>query len=319
MPVKLPLPTSSPANIRSLLPTSSTSGGCTLVYASHARWPLPRQSTSESPKALLQISVVDSSFNPPHAAHLALAQHGRHDAHLLALTIANPDKGSIDEDAVTTRLEMMRAVAKDLERRAAAPDGRPEWGNVAVAVLQAPTFVQKSEMLRKDLDALAQAQAENESVSVRLTFGVGQCLRRSFPLNRKTTPRTVLTLPSTPGYDTLIRIFAPRYYQPPNPGLHTSMEALLARDDSRIACARRGDVSPADERAFLTSDEVREWAERGKIDMFDIPDTQVQGISSTAIRAAAGEGRWDDVTRSVPIPEVVEIMRSKQLYRREDR
>ncbi|KWU44686.1 Nucleotidylyl transferase [Rhodotorula sp. JG-1b] len=293
MPVKLPLPTSSPANIRSLLPTSSTSGGCTLVYASHARWPLPRQSTSESPKALLQISVVDSSFNPPHAAHLALAQHGRHDAHLLALTIANPDKGSIDEDAVTTRLEMMRAVAKDLERRAAAPDGKPEWGNVAVAVLQAPTFVQKSEMLRKDLDALAQAQAENESVSVRLTFGVG--------------------------YDTLIRIFAPRYYQPPNPGLHTSMEALLARDDSRIACARRGDVSPADERAFLTSDEVREWAERGKIDMFDIPDTQVQGISSTAIRAAAGEGRWDDVTRSVPIPEVVEIMRSKQLYRREDR
>ena len=185
MPVKLPLPTSSAANIRSLLPTSSTSGGCTLVYASHARWPLPRQSPGELPKAPLQISVVDSSFNPPHAAHLALALHGQHDAHLLALTIANPDKGSIDEDAVTTRLEMMRAVAKDLERRAAAPDGRPEWGNVAVAVLQAPTFVQKSEMLRKDLDALAQAEAENESVTVRLTFGVGQSLRRSFPSNRK--------------------------------------------------------------------------------------------------------------------------------------
>ncbi|KAG0665372.1 hypothetical protein C6P46_006819 [Rhodotorula mucilaginosa] len=271
MPVKLPLPTSSAANIRSLLPTSSTSGGCTLVYASHARWPLPRQLPGELPKAPLQISVVDSSFNPPHAAHLALALHGQHDAHLLALTIANPDKGSIDEDVVATRLEMMRAVARDLERRATAPDGRPEWGNVAVAVLQAPTFVQKSEMLRKDLDALAQAQAEDESVT------------------------------------------------PPNPDLHSSMEALLARDDSRIACARRGDVSPADERAFLTSDEVREWAERGKIDMFDIPDARVQGISSTAIRAAASEGRWDVVSESVPIPEVVDIMRSKQLYRREDR
>jgi nicotinamide-nucleotide adenylyltransferase len=126
-------------------------------------------------------------------------------------------------------------------------------------------------------------------------------------------------LPSPLGYDTLIRIFAPRYYQPPNPDLHSSMEALLARDDSRIACARRGDVSPADERAFLTSDEVREWAERGKIDMFDIPDARVQGISSTAIRAAASEGRWDVVSESVPIPEVVDIMRSKQLYRREDR
>lgn len=174
MPVKLPLPTSPAANIRSLLPTSSTSGGCTLVYASHARWPLPKQSTSEPLKAPLQTSVVDSSFNPPHAAHLALAQHGQHDAHLLALTIANPDKGSIDQDAVTTRLEMMRAVARDLERRATAPDGRPEWGNVAVAVLRAPTFVEKSEMLRKDLDALAQAQAEIETVTVRLTFGVGQ-------------------------------------------------------------------------------------------------------------------------------------------------
>jgi hypothetical protein len=37
----------------------------------------------------------------------------------------------------------------DAERRATAPDGRPEWGNVAVAVLQAPTFVQKSEMLAR--------------------------------------------------------------------------------------------------------------------------------------------------------------------------
>jgi hypothetical protein len=37
------------------------------------------------PKAPLQISVVDSSFNPPHAAHLALALHGQHDAHLFEI------------------------------------------------------------------------------------------------------------------------------------------------------------------------------------------------------------------------------------------
>ncbi|GAA5872793.1 hypothetical protein JCM3774_006332 [Rhodotorula dairenensis] len=289
MPIKLPLATLSATNIRSLLPTSAS--GCTIIYASHARWPLPRQ-TDRSVTSIerpLQVSVVDSSFNPPHAAHLALAQHGHHDAVLLALTIANPDKGSIDPESVANRLEMMRAVARDLERRSAQePDGRPEWANVAVAVLQAPTFTEKSEMLRRDLDALAQTQADDSDASVRLTFGVG--------------------------YDTLIRIFAPRYYQPPNPDLHTSMTDLLTRDDSRIACARRGDVSPEEEHQFLTSKPVREWAERGKIDLFDIPDPTVQGISSTAIRAAASEKRWDDVSRSIPIPEVVEIIRSKRLY-----
>ncbi|GAA5990693.1 hypothetical protein JCM10908_003193 [Rhodotorula pacifica] len=294
MPIKLPIPTSSGANVRSLLPTSSSSSGsgCTLIYASHARWPLPLSSQADelSKHKPLQISVVDSSFNPPHAAHLALAQHGQHDAHLLALTIANPDKGSIDEEVVTIRLEMMRAVARDLERRAKEPDGHGSWGNVAVAVLTAPTFSQKSEILRRDLDELVREQTGVAEASVRLTFGVG--------------------------WDTLIRIFAPRYYQPPNPDLHSSMMAFLSHDDSRIACARRGDISKEEQDAFLASDEVREWAQRGKIDLFDIPDPQVQGISSTAVRAAASEGRWEDVSKSVPVPEVVEIMRSRQLYQR---
>lgn len=317
MPVKLPLPTLSSANIRSLLPTSA-SGGCTLVYASHARWPLPRQPESRTGKANipLRISVVDSSFNPPHAAHLALAQHGHHDAVLLALTIANPDKGSIDPDAVASRLEMMRATARELERRATQePNGRPEWANVAVAVLQAPTFTEKSEMLRRDLDALVQTQADDTEVTVRLTFGVGMW-RLSLSFGIWTGLTSACPGPHL-GYDTLIRIFAPRYYQPPNPDLRTSMTALLSRDDSRIACARRGDVSPEEEREFLASDPVREWAERGKIDLFDIPDPVVQGISSTAIRAAASEGRWDDVSRSILIPDVVDIVRSKRLYQPE--
>lgn len=177
MPVKLPLPTSPTHAIRQLLPTSApgaTNGGCTVIYASHARWPLPRDPAQATLRRPLRISVVDSSFNPPHAAHLALAQHGDYDAHLLALTIANPDKGKIDEEAVSVRLEMMRAVARDLERRAAQdPDGKLAWANVAVAVLTAPTFTQKSAILRRDLDALAQEQEGEAGAEVRLTFAVG--------------------------------------------------------------------------------------------------------------------------------------------------
>lgn len=183
MTIKLPLPTSASASasIRSLLPTSaasagsspSSSAGCTLVYASHARWPLPRDNAALAPSRPVRISVVDSSFNPPHAAHCALAQHGQHDAHLLALTIANSDKGNIDEEAVTSRLEMMRAIARDLERRAGQPDGNTSRANIAVAVLTAPTFTQKSEVLRRDLDDLAQTQSGDRSTSTRLTFAVG--------------------------------------------------------------------------------------------------------------------------------------------------
>ncbi|GAA5998097.1 nicotinamide-nucleotide adenylyltransferase [Rhodotorula paludigena] len=288
MAPRLPLPTSSAVPVLSLLPTSHTP--FKLVYASHGRWPLlpdAEQSSARSPTPL-RISVLDSSFNPPHLAHLSLAQHGDYDAHLLALTIGNPDKGRLEQSAVAVRVEMMRALALDLQRRAGEPGGKKGWANVAVAVMEAPTFTSKSRILREELDALAREQTGRDDASVRLTFPVG--------------------------WDTVIRIFAPRYYQPPNPDLASSMHDLFGTDDSSVTCARRGDISRSEESEFLAGPEVQKWARQGKVELFDLPD-EARAISSTAIRAAVQEDRWDDVARSIPVKGIVDIVRRDRLYR----
>ncbi|GAA5885022.1 hypothetical protein JCM6882_007195 [Rhodosporidiobolus microsporus] len=277
---RLALPTSPTLSIASLLPTSSTP--CAFIYASHPRWPLLPGAQS-SPQ---RIRVVDSSWNPPHAAHLALARHGARDATLLAFTVLNPDKGSVKDDVTALRLEMVRAVALDLQRR--AERGEEGLANVAVAVLQAPTFVQKSRILKSELYALAQEHgASSVEGTLQLSFAVG--------------------------WDTLIRIFAPRYYQPPNPDLTTSMNALLVEDGSFLSCARRGDVSPEEEHAFLESPEVKPWAQQ--VELFDLEDEHVRSISSTEIRRAVKDERWDDVRRDVPFEGVVEVLQREGLYR----
>ncbi|GAA6035030.1 hypothetical protein JCM8097_002151 [Rhodosporidiobolus ruineniae] len=285
MPLR-PSALSPTASIASLVPSPPPS--FTLLYASHAHWPLPPRlgSSSEflSPR-LLRISVLDSSYNPPHAAHLALAKHGAKsaDATLLAFTISNPDKGAVTLDSgLLHRLEMIRAVALDLQEKAAEEGLR----NVAVAVLNAPTFTQKSRILRSELDALVREQSGEEKAEVRCSFAVG--------------------------WDTLIRIFAPRYYQT-GPGLPTSMNAFLIEDGSSVSCARRGDIPADEERAFLDSDEVKPW--RSQVELFDLEDEKVKGISSTAIREAVKEERWEDVRRDVPFEGVVEILRRERLYR----
>ncbi|GAA6047705.1 hypothetical protein JCM3770_001732 [Rhodotorula araucariae] len=292
MAPRLPLPTCPTLPVASLVPREPAP--FTLIYASHARWPLPPDTSGPPDKhRRLRVCVLESSWNPPTLSHVSLAEHcANADAHLLALTIGNPDKGRIDARAAALRVEMMREVARALERRARTDGGggvgAGAWANVAVAVTEAPTFTEKSSILRGELDALVRAQSGSADAEVRLTFPVG--------------------------WDTVIRIFAPRYYHPPGPNLASSMQSLLGTDDSSLVCARRGDVSPEDEAEFLASEEVQKWVEQGKVEMFDLPQA-AREVSSTRVRQAVKEGRWQDVQRDVPFERVVEIMRREGLYR----
>lgn len=254
----------------------------------------------------MRISVLDSSFNPPTAAHLALAECGSEgfDAHLLALSVGNPDKGTIERDVTAVRLEMIRQLGLDWQRRSGGKGG---LSNVAVVLLQAPTFVQKSAILREELDRLVQAQAESSEASVRLTFLVGASASTPCLAVGQTYSRYA-------GWDTLVRVFAPRYYEPPGPDLESSMSAFLDRDDSSLACARRGDVAREEEDAFLASDEVKEWVQRGKVEMFDIEE-RCRTISSTEVRRAVKDERWDDVRRDVPVEGVINVIKREGLYK----
>ncbi|GAA6064765.1 hypothetical protein JCM10212_004413 [Sporobolomyces blumeae] len=283
------IPTSATASIASLLSAASSSAPLRILWASHARWPLPRSSTSslstDRPERV-SVSVLDSSFNPPHAAHAALADVDPSSAQLLAFTLSNADK-AFDQAQLCSRLEMIRSMAIDLERKASRGDGPDKWQNVAVAVMDAPMFTTKSTLLQKQVANIVKDHGVRD-VEIDLAFPVG--------------------------WDTIVRIFAPRYYPPPGPDLAAQMETFLSKNRSTLYCARRGSGGPEEEeRAFLESDEVRPWVERGKVHVVDLP-AQVREVSSTTVRAAVKDGRWDDVERDVPFPGVVKIVKRERLY-----
>src|SRR3984885_1929810 len=48
-----------------------------LIYTPHDRWPIPHPRLTPLIRRPLQVLVLDSSFNPPTLAHLALANFPR--------------------------------------------------------------------------------------------------------------------------------------------------------------------------------------------------------------------------------------------------
>lgn len=111
------------------------------------------------------------------------------------------------------------------------------------------------------------------------------------------------------GYDTLIRFFDPKYYQSPAPSLSAALSSFFTTDHSSIACARRGDVSRAEEEAFLNREDVKPW--RSRIEMYDLPEA-VAGISSTGVRKCVKEGgEWEEMV----LEGVEEIVKRDGLYR----
>lgn len=114
-----------------------------LVYTTHPAWPLPSETeTSDSP---VEISVLDSSFNPPTLAHDALASlDPSSSARLLLLSLRNSDKTLKPGDASPAqRLEMMVLLANELVAKGGGP--------VAVGTIDEPTFVGKSTVVLEHL------------------------------------------------------------------------------------------------------------------------------------------------------------------------
>ncbi|KDQ14899.1 hypothetical protein BOTBODRAFT_332390 [Botryobasidium botryosum FD-172 SS1] len=253
-----------------------------VVYSTHSKWPQPTAGSSAG--HALRVSVLDSSFNPPTRAHLALARtapQGAHrsseyDAHLLLFSVRNVDKTlKLGDASPVQRLQMMIHLARDLESHLSSP-------NVAVAVIDEPTFVGKATKLL--------AHFHNASIH----------------------PAPLLTF--IVGYDTLTRLFAPQYYPPERTpaSMRTAVKQFFwpGGANSSVVCARRptagGDANP-DEKAFLESADVAGYVRVGKIRLVDISDEE-RHISSTAVRngVAAGSKDWEKMCT----PSIVEFVRN---------
>lgn len=149
------------------------------IWASHSNW------LGSARPGPVRISILDSSFNPPTLAHLALAT--RQDpvtpftAHCLSLSVKNVDKQAADSDGTRLRLEMIQLMAQSIVDKAEPGSG---LANTAVLLLQEPTFVAKSTAIRNELSAAGH--------ELNLTFVIGSQLA----LAQRTPPHTLTSIRS---------------------------------------------------------------------------------------------------------------------------
>jgi len=104
------------------------------------------------------------------------------------------------------------------------------------------------------------------------------------------------------GYDTLVRIFEPRYYR----DMHAELTGLFASHS--LVVTNRGDASLEAVHAFLERAHVRPYA--GSIVTAELDD-EAAALSSTQARSHAALGRHPE---SVP-PAVAAYIREHRLYR----
>lgn len=274
-----------------------------LVHTPHESWPYPRV----TPRGLrFSISILDSSFNPPTRAHLALASLPPHtestntpnrdlDARLLLLSVRNADKGLKPMDATyVQRLEMMIRLARDIHP--AVPQGEHN-ANVAVAIIDEPTFVGKARILTDFLQRrIISLSPSSDSLpaftpSPELTFLVGM--------------------------DTLERILATRYYPSPSE-MRDYLKAFMTT--SRLVCARRVIPGQLDAQSEAKEKEVlalaREYLDVERLTIVELEE-DIESYSSSEIRRRIEAGD-EEIWRNMVTPSIAEYITVEGLYRLTD-
>lgn len=299
---------------------TSIGSGVRLVYSTSSSWPFSSRPTSDGSSNgsrstaddTIDIAVLDSSFNPPSRAHLALLlsrpilaqQKQAYDGHLLLFSTQNADKGAgkPGDASLSQRIEMMTLMAKDVERIQAA-SGHP--ANVAVGLVDKPLIFAKS------------------TLTWDLLKGQQQSSRK---------PRLHWVV----GFDTLYRVFQLKYY-PSLEEFQQQCSQFFEREGTTFVCARRDpssypqlirdDSSEQDaeqqarqeEDKLLASENVAPWVDRGSVGMLDIDPDQAK-LSSTKIRSLLKDDSVEDSEKKerlkelVP-PSLVEYLVESRIYR----
>ncbi|KAI1132370.1 hypothetical protein F5Y10DRAFT_219942 [Nemania abortiva] len=300
---------------------------------------LPAEPPRRPPKYIL---VLDSSFNPPTLAHRRMAISALSDPRyktkvpqdgvvegsygieetsavsrvLLLLAINNADKAA-KPATFPHRLAMMYAFAQEIldtsaAKRIAEISSQPTLGGdirceaVDIAVTTQPYFHAKAHAIAASdfyhgSERLDQTQSD---------VGNDDAVR---------SEQVYLA-----GYDTLIRIFNPKYY--PNNSMKASLDPFFTHASLRITMRTDDDWGSAVEQiAYL--DELRagkleevggrvEWVDRIELVQGRKEDEAI--ISSTKVRDAARRRDWDALKVLVG-EDVVSWIRENSLYVNDDR
>lgn len=295
--------------------------------------PLPPRTRTQT------LLVLDSSFNPPSRAHLQMAVSAIHDltrnrGHnlhtvrlLLLLSVNNADKAA-KPAAFDKRLAMMWAFAGDVQRdlvsMAASKDDIDGGGQTGTAEANAVSV---------DIGlATAPYFHEKSAALVEGGFYDGESAGPDRPPAE--TEQVFLV-----GYDTLIRIFNPKYYPPPpllastgGSGLTThrasttpmqdALDPFFSRAKLRITMRTGDEWGEVEEQNAYLDDLLNEgglekaggrmdWGARFEI----VEGRKVDGdiVSSTSARSASRERDWDKLDLMVT-PDVRWWIEHEGLY-----
>ena len=319
-----------------------------LVYVPHDRWPLSSVAQAntlhgqQGRQRQLRISVLDSSFNPPTLAHRALAsvplppspatdgspvaRSADFDARLLLLSVRNADKALKPTDATyVQRADMMELLARDLITENASPSGASGSdddvqlfarnsgpGNIAVGLIDEPTFVGKSRILREFFQQRLAALGTPSPSGAEIPSPAGSSIA---PLSPARVAQPQLTF--VVGIDTLERILSPRYYASED-AMRTALDQFLSRDgdDSHLICARR--ITPGLLLAQHEREEAALHAAEGLIDpdrvtMVDIGE-KIQEYSSSEVRQRIGSAEDDTIWKRMVTDAIAKYIDEHRLY-----
>ncbi|KUL83844.1 hypothetical protein ZTR_06558 [Talaromyces verruculosus] len=238
--------------------------------------------------------ILDSSFNPPTAAHLEIAstalEESPHSSRLLLLLATqNADKPS-KPASFEDRLVMMTLFAQELRThlQSSLPSiPAADLPQVDIGVTKKPYFVDKAAAIEQS------GEYPDDLEQVHLT-----------------------------GYDTLIRIFNPKYYPP----THTlqPLEPFLSRHRLRVT------TRPDDEWGNLQEQEEylrhlaqggreqeggkREWAERIQL----IPGRKIDEVPVSSTRARNAARSKDTLLHSLVPATVSSYIMAQELYQSND-
>lgn len=288
--------------------------------------------------------VLDSSFNPPTLAHMQMATSalqdlqrqrgiaaalrggsagqghglGRDDVRLLLLLAVNNADKAPKPATFEERLLMMGAFAGDiqrtwrtLERKTAA---REEDGHA-----QAQAHTQEDEAtLPVDIGLTTHPYFHDKSAAIAASPEYDFASSQTGHEGEPHTSQIFLA-----GYDTLTRIFTPRYYKSPVPEdgvdpprldktpMQVALDPFLARAQLRVTMRTDADWGGREDQLGYVErimhgnelEEVggrREWARRVELVEGMSGDTGGGAVSSTLAREAVKAGDWGRLRELVP-------------------
>lgn len=303
-------------------------------------------SASATPRKCRTLVILDSSFNPPTIAHMTMATSAVRDLQTqrnIALTLKGGEGGEATAAAAgkgakhriddSIRLLLLLAVNN--------ADKEPKPASFEHRLLMIRAFAKDVQQAWRRAQAQGRDEQQQSSSGDELPVDIGLTTYPYFHDKSAAIARAAeyeFTTPSSPsapttqqvflaGYDTLVRIFNPKYYSPPVPEegvipqgedkahgdktpMQISLDPFLTRATLRVTMRTDADWGGRDEQMgyvekILHGDELekiggrREWARR--VEMVEaMEDKDGLVLSSTEARQAIQSKDWNKLRRLVP-------------------